>query len=303
MNINVSKENIESNNILSLSKEYQSELIQEKVEAGRVNIINSEIQRYGEDKEYIESLKKRYFFYAWVYNGRAMIWVAKNENKPVYSYYYENWEGFLWVSRVKDNKTEHIDYRQALELLWITELSNWNFVIEKEKKVIEKEDKEYFEIIIEIEKLNTVSAIDNYINLDEYNIPFTDEELKDVGTVSNNENFLKFLEQKWSYYRKRFDENPAVILKMMKGWKNQIINEYPKLTRISLWVDKYKVMTFSKFAVDVDRWYIPDEKILKEITDKINNYYVDLSKKEFARYGYIVDMKDIELARKRGWIR
>jgi hypothetical protein len=42
---------------------------------------------------------------------------------------------------------------------------------------------------------------------------------------------------------------------------------------------------------------------LKEITDKINNYYVDLSKKEFARYGYIVDMKDIELARKRGWIR
>jgi hypothetical protein len=64
MNINVSKENIESNNILSLSKEYQSELIQEKVEAGRVNIINSEIQRYGEDKEYIESLKKRYFFYA-----------------------------------------------------------------------------------------------------------------------------------------------------------------------------------------------------------------------------------------------
>ena len=42
---------------------------------------------------------------------------------------------------------------------------------------------------------------------------------------------------------------------------------------------------------------------MKEITDKINNYYVDLSKKEFARYGYIVDMKDIELARKRGWIR
>jgi hypothetical protein len=120
--------------------------------------------------------------------------------------------------------------------------------------VIPKEDREYFEIIMEIEKLNAISMIENLINLPKYNVPFTDEELDIISNMVNQDgkitearkkqfneskrqlymDVLKYLESKGRYYKPRFEERPRIVIAMMRGWKDEIRRNYEKGDNISL---------------------------------------------------------------------
>ena len=273
-----------------------NENIDSLISKSKKNIIS--VQWEWENNTYIEKLKNAHYFYAGKYENKLLFWSSwKKDSKDLW-YYDIDWNLFLNAGHIKTLETEDLDYKEALPLFWITELENWDFVINKEKRVIQKEDKEYFETIIEIQRLNAISMIENSTTSDTYNIPiFKNEEM-----VPSNKEFLDYIKKDFRL-EKLYNSNSILALKTIKRGQKIYMKKRYDFINTSLRLNKYKVYTFSKLAIDVDRWYIPDEKVFKSILQKINNYYVDLSTKDFKKYGHIVDMKDIELARKRGWIR